>query len=102
MNYPLKLTNLKEGKIYEKESGGFVKLYNGDFYFAETVDSEFTQTEDISPADRFEISAKTPKESLHSIYLQYITDNSAEAKDRNFQRLLQKMVEKIQELEKRK
>ncbi len=92
----LKINQLEEGKVYQREAGGFVSIRNGEFLFAEDSDLDFTPTESLSLSDKFKLSDIVPVETLRDLFIKFTEDNRAAAKDRNRDKLFLKIVEEVE------
>lgn len=98
--FPLKMTQLKEGKLYEREKGGFVMLKSdGQFYFAKDEEFDFNEITDLNLLNcGFELSGLKPPKTLREIFVDYTDDNRTQQRENNFRRLLEKFVEEIEVL----
>ena len=101
--FPLKLNNLKEGKTYERESGGYVIVKSGGYLLAQDDKLDFQKVSDFNELNcGFEISSKKAPQTLREVFTNYTEDNSAERKERNRMKLLSKLVDEVELLKKGK
>lgn len=98
MKFPLKLHNLKENQIYEREKGGYVKLTKDGFFFAKDDELNFQPATELNLDDGFEKSTITPKLTLVELFRQYDSNDDVEKKNRNFKKLLTEIVYKLDDL----
>lgn len=100
MEFTKKVTDFKDGSVYENEKGELFKLERGAYYKASGVDGTFEVTEDIKVSDKFKFTTKSPKRNLEMIYQDYLTNNLASARENNFRLLIKTLVEEVADLRK--
>lgn len=95
----MKITDFREGKIYKNKAGGYAKLHQGKIYATDSLDADFTETEDLSLKDEFEETTDRPTESMRSLLTAYQADRSV-SKETKLINLLNKVISEVEKLQK--
>jgi len=98
--FNLKLSQLKEGKTYQRESGGFVVVRNADFLFADSLTDDFVVSSELGLHDKFKLSTVAAPETLRELLTAFTEGKNISAKERYHEKLLFKIVEEIENLKK--
>lgn len=98
--FNLKIHQLKEGKIYEVFSGGFVTIQGSDILTSKDGITFTTDVFTVTVSDTFKESHIKKEDSLRDMFTKMTSDNLAANKDRNLERLLGKLVDEIEALKK--
>lgn len=100
MDFNLRIHQLKENKVYEVFSGGFVTIQGSDILTSKDGVTFALDVFTVTVSDSFKESHLKKEDSLRDTFLKFTSDNLAANKDRNLERLLGKLVEEIEALKK--
>lgn len=91
----MKFSELKSGKIYERESDGLLFKKVGERFLSAKEGETFKETEDISLSDKFSLTHKQANDSLLDIFNTY-KNGSIEEKQLAHDRLLLEIIKRLE------